>query len=360
MSDKTVFIDARMFGHSGIGRYIAAFSGALSSEYRLIAGVKDSAQREEMQCRGIECEYVLYDASIYSLKEQFRGRTLIRNLRDRVDVCFFPQYNAPWNLPRHSVVMIYDFIQFEQPGYGSAIKQFAAWRILSNAIRKAGRIIAISEFTKSALRKRFPQCADKVAVIYPGLEEKFHAVSPAGIEAFRNERNVGRYLLCVGNKKPHKNFEFAIGVFEDLADEFPDLSLVLIGKRFPQWEPARNPRILDIESVSDEELSLWYAGAQALLHPSLAEGFGLTPLEAMRAGAPAIVSNRGALPEAVGDGAIVLDVGSTEPWKTGVRKLLSDSGYREEQSSVGAKRAAAFTWATSCEKLLRVISSSQE
>ncbi|MCR4314917.1 MAG: glycosyltransferase family 4 protein [Planctomycetes bacterium] len=354
-SSEAIFFDARMFGHSGIGRYVAAFAKALSKEYSLIVGFRNDIQRGEIISEGIECEFMSFDAGIYSIREQVIGRRIVNELRANVKLYFFPQYNAPWNIPRNSIVMIYDFIQFEQPGYGSLLKKFAARRIMANAVKKSGRIIAISNHTGNAIARYFPFATDKTIVINPGLEDTIAAPRAGDIAEFKARNKVQRYLLCVGNKKPHKNFEFAIKVFETIASEFPDLSIVIIGKRFPEWTLPGNARIIDVEYVSDAELALWYAGAEAMLHPSLAEGFGLTPLEAMRAGVPAIVSNCGSLPEAVGDSAIVLGVADVSEWANQIRKLLSDGNYSSEWRNKGISRAAEYTWEKSCAKLLDVV-----
>lgn len=356
-----------MYGHSGIGRYVGAFSSALSEHHELLVGVRDGRQRDEMQKEGLDCEAIIYDADIYSVREQVRGISLIHRLRDRVDLFFFPQYNAPWNLPANSVVMIYDFIQFEQEGHGSRFKKFAAWRTLSNSVRKAGRIIAISEFTRQSLANYFPSAGSKTTVIHPGVDKpvvhetdaaRTAPVLVAGVAEFRRRSGIEKYLLCVGNKKPHKNFSFVKRVFDEIAGEFPSLSLVMVGKRFPGWNSPTGGRVFDLENVSDGELDDWYAGAEILLHPSLAEGFGLPPLEAMRAGVPAIVSDRGSLPEIVGDAAPTLDVTTSDPWKEEIRMLLRDREYRLGWARKGAARAREFTWKKSCAQLLEVVSES--
>jgi glycosyltransferase involved in cell wall biosynthesis len=164
------------------------------------------------------------------------------------------------------------------------------------------------------------------------------------------------YLLAVGTIEPRKNLSFLVDVFEALNVE--DLDLVIAGK--PGWkcEPifkrledsCRADRIRYVNHVPDAGLPALYAGAELMVVPSLYEGFGFPPLEAMACGTPVLSSAGGSLPEVLGAAALVVPGFERDCWKEAIERLLGDSGLRDRLIRAGLERAARFRWETTARK----------
>jgi glycosyltransferase involved in cell wall biosynthesis len=173
----------------------------------------------------------------------------------------------------------------------------------------------------------------------------------------------GRYLLSVNSPDPRKNLAHAVQAFGRLLrqEHIPDLSLVLAGNRGPGSEavraavsrvPGLGDRVHFTGFVPDEDLAALYSGAMALLYPSIYEGFGLPPLEAMQCGTPVVTSNSSSLPEVVGDAGIMIDPGDEDALCDAVLTLYRDDALRASLGQAARERAASFTWERSIEQTL--------
>jgi alpha-1,3-rhamnosyl/mannosyltransferase len=158
----------------------------------------------------------------------------------------------------------------------------------------------------------------------------------------------GRYVLCVGNREPRKNLAAAVRAFA--AAGAADCSLVVAGVR--GWRNAEFERAVERTGahvaiagyVSDDDLVRLYSGAACLVFPSLYEGFGLPPLEAMACGTPVIASDRTSLPEVVGDAGVLVDPRDEDALAAAIAALLEDESRARELGERGRERAARFTW----------------
>jgi glycosyltransferase involved in cell wall biosynthesis len=208
-------------------------------------------------------------------------------------------------------------------------------------VRRARKLVAVSQFAKDEAVRHLGADPDRVAVIHsgPGLLETSTA-SPADA--------AGAYLLDVGGLAPNTNLPFLVRAFEEAG---VDARLKLVGRPAPGAEelletihssPAGS-RIDVVSDADDAELDGLYRGALALVHPSLYEGFGFTPLEAMARGCPVLESDIPPLREVSGDGALVLRL-DAEAWADGIRRVVTDEALRTDLRRRGEATAARYSW----------------
>lgn len=348
----SVLVDARGIFTSGIGRYLREVLGVVLEDPRFgrvrllgdpgaLRDFRGSAARPE------KVEVQPYPFGFYSPRAQAGWLRLRASGGGRADVAFFPHYDVPcFALPERSVVTVHDLIHFRVPEAFPRWRRLGAGVLLGRGVSGAARVIAVSEATRADLVERFPSAAAKVAVIPNGVSPDFAepGAGAAGVE--------GPYLLCVGNRKPHKNLAGAVETLARLVPARPDLRLVVVGESYPGWSAVLERaealgvrgRVVELSGVDDAALRRLYAGCEALLFLSLYEGFGLPVLEAMACGAPVVASDRSSLPEVVGDAGVLVDPHDHAAAADAVLRLAAGGALRAELVRRGRARAAAFTW----------------
>jgi glycosyltransferase involved in cell wall biosynthesis len=351
-STTTVVVDARVLHVSGLGRYLREILAGLVADERFsrltILG-DPVALRDFLGTAGdSRLRIVPFPLEIYSPRFQVAWAKLAGWLGVDADVVFFPHYDVPLlAFPKRSVVTVHDLIHFQLPEEFGGWRRIAAGLLLRTAVRGATSVVTVSKSTRDDLVERFPDTADKIRVVHNGVSREFSA-RKARVPIVPQTP----YLLCVGNRKSHKNLVTAVRVLAELREEYPDLQLVIVGRSFPEWsrvletavELGVRPRIIEFESVSDAELLALYNHCQGLLFPSLYEGFGFPVLEAMAAGAPVIATNRSSVPELVGDSGFLYDPTDVRAMAEAARRVMRDSGLREMLARRGRERAASFPW----------------
>jgi alpha-1,3-rhamnosyl/mannosyltransferase len=239
---------------------------------------------------------------------------------------------------------------------------FPAWKralggvVLRAAVSRARRVVADSRFTRDDLAARFPAAAPRMEVVHLGVGGDITARAPSQA-ALRRAAELAPFLLVVGNQKPHKNLRAAVEVLAALRPEWPELRLVVAGKRYPGADDlAEHARALGVDgalrevgAVDDDHLRALYGRAECLLFPSRFEGFGLPVLEAMACGLPVVASNRAAIPEAVGDAGLLVDPEDTAAMADSVRRLR-EPALRAEMVRRGRARAASLPWAATAAR----------
>ncbi|HYX90595.1 MAG TPA: glycosyltransferase family 1 protein [Myxococcaceae bacterium] len=216
--------------------------------------------------------------------------------------------------------------------------------------RRARALITVSEFSRAELARHLDLAPERFQVISPGVDPRFHPRLPSEISAFRKRHALPpRFLLAMGNAKPHKN----LGLLARIADHLPLPLAVLAGAGAARrlGFPAHT---LDLGEWSEDELPLLFASAEALLFPSYYEGFGLPALEAMASGCPVVASRAASLPEVCGEAALLVDPHSPDAWRDSVLRLCRDAALRKTLSEHGIERAARFTWDACAERTLAV------
>ncbi len=356
-----VGIDARMINYSGIGRYIRSLLGEYSklptsNEVFVFGNPKELGEYKHFKVKKLT-------APIYSISEQILSPLRI----GRLPVFHAPHYNAPLFLRGKLVVTIQDIIHIKFPEYLPSRKAYLYARYMYRRVtEKAEKLITASEHTKSDLVEYFNVCAEKIEVIPYGVDEKFHPVEDEDLlSSFRKKHNLPQdFILYVGNLKSHKNLGILLRAFKLLRTQKKvEESLVLTTGGKSADELLRQVHDEGIEQwvkvlpfMPDEELALLYNCARLFAFPSLYEGFGLPPLEAMASGVPVVCSNAASLPEVVGEAAIMCDPADYEAFADGMYRLLADDSLRSKLIAEGRKRAKLFSWAETGKGTMSVYS----
>ena len=272
-----------------------------------------------------------------------------------------PNNTGPLAVARQ-ICTIHDLIPIDHPEWFS--RRFSLWYewLLPRLARRVRHIIAISEFTKRRIVERFRVPASKVTVIYNGVDNCFYPRDAAEIcEVCAALRISQPYVLCVGSLEPRKNLRRlmeAWAIAQQKADG--EVSLVVAGapgssRVFPALSMPAVPRVVFTGYVPDSYLPALYSGAAAMIYPSLYEGFGLPPLEAMACGTPVVTSGTSSLPEVVGPCATLVDPEESESIAEGMLKILSNARLRETLKKEGLQRAQRFTWDATARTTLGVL-----
>lgn len=231
--------------------------------------------------------------------------------------------------------------------------RFLLTRTVPGSVRRARRVITVSETSKRDIVKLLGVPAEKVVVTYNGVGDRFRPAEEAEIAACRAKYGIeGPYVLTVGTSWPRKNMKLAVEAMRRLRGRIPH-RLVIVGKA--GWEDVgEDPAIVKTGYVPDEEMPALYSGAELYVCPSRYEGFGLPVLEAMACGTPVVCSSGGALPEVVGGAGCVVESWEAEDWACAIEELLSDRGRLLRMREAGWERARQFTWKATAERTLDV------
>ncbi len=289
------------------------------------------------------------------LAEQREAPRLLRRLS--ADLYHGLGFVAPLRAPCPTVVTVFDLSFITHP---QAHRWFSRWyldRFTHWSCRRAVRVIAISEWTKRELMHHFGLPAERIDVTPLGVDHRRFRPPPAEpLAAFRAEHGIGAAsIFYLGSLEPRKNLPRLIEAFAQLCADHPELPATLFIGGSPAWkyDPilARiralglGERIRLIGRVSAEALPWWYAACAVVAYPSLYEGFGLPPLEAMACGTPVVAANAAALPEVIGDAGLLVAPTDVAGLADALWRALSDSDLRATLRARGLARAARFTWA---------------
>lgn len=241
--------------------------------------------------------------------------------------------------------------------------------ILVWGLKRASHIFGVSRECKTVITQKFGIPEHKVSVIYNGFNQKFKVIQDStAISEYRRRKNLPeKYILCVGNLYPHKNYETVVRMFKKLValnEESP--KLVIVGDTsFAKSEFHALIRQLGIEShivfmnyVDQEELVYIYNGALLFLFPPMVESFGIPLLESMACGVPVVASDRGAIAEVAGGAALLLkNPRDEEEMLAAVRRVTDDRKLRKEMQQKGFQRVKDFSWDASAAKVLQLYES---
>ena len=353
-----VVVDARMATDGGIGTYLQALVPRVTRA-RPEWAFSLLGDRERMQGLGWDdlpnARLVDCTPAIFSAREQVQ---LPLRVNGRATAYWAPNYNVPALLRAALAVTIHDVNHLVLPELmgGSMRARYARW-LLTSTVRRARRVLFVSEFTQRETERVLHRACKHGRVIHSGVDSSWREARADG------ERPLAApYFLYVGNIKRHKNVPFLLRAFERLRDAVPH-RLVLIGRvRGLRADPAVVPglermgdRVTMLGEVPAAVLRRYVAHADALVSASLYEGFGLPPLEAMAAGTPCLVANAGAFPEVCGDAAMYADPRDEAAFASEMLRLARDPSVREDLARRGRVRARQFDWDRSARLTVEVL-----
>lgn len=300
------------------------------------------------------------DFPVYGLKEQVFFPDIIK--KSKIDLFHSTHYTVPVMYFGKMVVSIYDLIHLVYPEYlSSKPAYFYAKFMISTACRKAKKIITISKNTKNDIIKYFHMKPQKIEITYPAVSGDFNP-SPAKSEIMKKKYE--KYILYVGAIRPHKNILLLIDAFFKLKREKKmEHKLILIGKgKIPYIYEVRKKisdfaignEVIIMEEIEQDKIVDFYRGADLFVFPSLYEGFGLPPLEAMACGCPVVCSNTSSLPEVVGDSALTVSPTAADELVSAIYKVNTDANLRNNLVKKGLERAKMFSWKKMAEETLKI------
>ena len=283
--------------------------------------------------------------------------------RHRIDLLHALAFAGPLatNIPWIATVYDLSFMLYPQ-SFNTANRVYLTWAV-HHALRSADRVIAISDSTKRDLVRLFGASPNKIDVVYCASDETFAPEkNSAALAEFRQRKNLpSKFILHVGTIEPRKNLARLIRAFARAkrSSKFPHC-LVLVGAR--GWKYAEVDAAIEQAGIQNDvifagyapqnELPLWYQAADLLAYPSIYEGFGLPPLEAMACGTPVVTSNASSLPEVVGDSAITVPPDDETALSDAIIRALTDHALREQMIERGLAQATKFSWERSAQETM--------
>lgn len=280
----------------------------------------------------------------------------------QLDVLHSPDFIPPFRVKCRSVITIHDLNFLLYPHFltKDAARYYGQ---IDQAVRRSDAIIAVSKATRADIIRLLGVPESKVRVIYEAASPTFRPLHNPDLprEVQRRFGVRGDFVLFVSTIEPRKNVPTLLRAFRQFLDDYRlDVQLVLAGQKgwlFEEvFELASELKLEDhalfVGRVSSEELLWLYNAAKALVAPSIYEGFGLTPLEALACGTPVVVANTSSLPEVVGDAGLLIDPNKADEIAVAMWRILTDSELRKSLIEKGLKRAAHFSWDKAAQETL--------
>ncbi len=371
MPSLKIAIDIRRMTEFGVGTYIrnvVRTLGRLDRENKYLL-IGSPAKVEEIGTLPPNFDAVPLLASDRSVQGYREFRAALQRLR--CDLVHIPNlFSVPRMLPCPYVMTVHDMLEHmsrarEQSGFWRSFHFQMTKRVLAGA----ARIFAVSNFTRNEIEKLFEIPSDRVEVVYNAIDERFlhgHATAPERDLIARRYQVTYPFLLYAGRVSPHKNVVRMIEAFSALKTElkrdqaYPDLKLIIIGDDLSGNPDLRRTVVRSgvqhdvrfLGFVPIEVLRIFYDEAKIFVFPSLYEGFGLPPLEAMVHGTPVVTSNVSSLPEVVGNAAVLVNPENVFEIMRALHRVLMDKPLRDRMKERGYQQAAKFSWETSVKRIL--------
>jgi glycosyltransferase involved in cell wall biosynthesis len=366
-----IAIDIRRMTEFGVGTYIRNIVRTLGrldreDEFLLIGSPE---KVEEIGALPPNFHTIPLAASDRSVQGYREFRHALQGLK--CDLVHIPNlFSVPRMLPCPYVMTVHDMLEHmsrsrEQSGFWRSFHFQMTKRVLAGA----ARIFAVSNFTRNEIEKLFDIPHDRVEVVYNAIDERFlhgHASAADRDLIARRYQVTYPFLLYAGRISPHKNVVRMIEAFSALKTElereqaYPDLKLIIIGDDLSGNPDLRRTVVRSgvqhdvrfLGFVPIEVLRIFYDEAKIFVFPSLYEGFGLPPLEAMAHGTPVVTSNVSSLPEVVGNAAVLVNPENVFEIMRALHRVLTDQPLRERMKERGYLQAARFSWETSVRRIL--------
>jgi len=377
-----IVIDARFFGTgTGIGRYVEQLilnleKIDLRNKYFILINQRN---KDKYQPSNLNFKKIIVNIPWYGLAEQIKIPLVLNKIKP--DLVHFPHFNVPFFCKYPFVVSIHDLILTKYPSQRATtlsplkyfLKNLLYKIIIRRAVKESQTVITMANFTKEEIVREFKlvetqsvASVQKIKVIYEGVTKleyndaevdfKKHLRLPMGTRINK------KFVLYVGNAYPHKNLEFMVRAFKNFQQ---DCQLVLIGRKDYFYQRLEkliqdlnlNQRIILTGHIADEKLGAFYRNTQAYIFPSLCEGFGLPPLEALQFEIPVLSSNFSCLPEILEDSALYFDPTNKDDFLKKLNQILWDENLRNELISNSKKILLKYNWQKTAEKTLKIYTS---
>lgn len=350
---KRVVLDARMIGHTGIGRYLQCLIPELDDPAYTLELLGNPERLSAVAAAGGRIIRPL-SSPVYGLSELWS----VSSAASGADLLHCPHFNIPLSIPKKTrlIVTVHDLIYVRIP---ESIRSPAGRWYVKNQLRRvaqrADEIIAVSEFTKNDFCDYTGCDPSKVTVVHSGVSEELRPMNdPALREHQRRALNLpARYLLWVSAIKPHKDLPVMAEAFRRIREKDSQLHWVIIGKPDKLMQPyfqrlLKDPALAKavhwFPSVEPEKLIWFYNLAELFVTPSRYEGFGFPPLEAMACGVPVAAAHSASLPEILGEAPAWFPPGNIEALVETVYNVLSDPAVRQQLVDRGTEQARRYSW----------------
>lgn len=354
--------DARAIRYRGIGTYSRnLLSHFALSDIEFVVFCQD----QEKDTIPLSDSFTLISANMNPLAAH--GRPAFRNLVERsgVDLLHVPSSWAPTPVPVPLVSTVHDVTPLLYPRSLPQMLRLRYKRQLGHTLREARRIITVSQISFSALSAYAGVDAAKVRVIHNGVSDRFRPqTSPETLLAVRHRYVLPeRFVFWVGDFRPEKNLTFLIQAWARLQKKLPEsLPLVLAGAQTGEFQKLKKEvahhgiegAVLFPGFIRDDDLPAVYSAATVFVFPSLYEGFGLPPLEAMACGTPCVVSNSSSLPEVTGSAALLFNPTSLDDFEDCMLRVLTQPDLCERLRRDGLTQSAQFPWSKAAAETLQV------
>jgi glycosyltransferase involved in cell wall biosynthesis len=368
-----VAIDIRRMTEFGVGTYIRNVVRTLArldreSDYFLIGSPAKVAECGALPPNFHSAELVEADDT---LKGSLEFRAIVK--RFSCDLVHIPHlFWVPRGLSCPYILTVHDLLEHM---YGSrnasSMRRSLHFYLTRRVLRRAARVIAVSQFTKSEIEKLLAIPDARIEVVYNAIDERFlHGHASESDRELIAQRYLVNYpfILYAGAIRPHKNVVRIIEAFSALKSElqkeqkFPDLKLIIIGDDLSSHPRLRRTVVRSgvqndvrfMGFVPIEVLRIFYDVAKIFVFPSLYEGFGLPPLEAMAHGTPVVTSNTSSLPEVGGNAALLVNPENVFEIRRGLQRVLLDPVLREQMKQRGYDQAQRFSWTNSVSRILEI------
>lgn len=359
-TERTLCIDLRWIDSSGVGNYIQGILPGIVERlsHISIVGLGDLVRLQRFpwseagNVRLVDCR-----AKRYSVAEQMQ---LPRAIPSKTDLFFSPYYTIPLFYRGRLAVTVHDMSHLVVPEIVNDKRKHLYARVMYGALRKRASVIFTdSNFTKQELLRLLQGGREDNIVLTPlGVSPEWYGA--AQLPALRKTS----YFVYVGNVKPYKNISRLVEAFIQIKDRIPQ-DLVIIGQaeglitgetpQFFERVKSAHPRIQMTGFVSHRELLSLVGHADALVMPSLYEGFGLPPLEAMAAGVPVLVARAASMPEVCGEAAVYFDPQNVEEIARCLMEIAGNPDLRKRLKEAGPQRSRRFTWDSCAETTAGVL-----
>ncbi len=373
MQAVKIAIDIRRMTEFGVGTYIRNVVRTLASLDRESKYFLIGAPGKVAECGPLPPNFhaVPLAGRDDTLKGNLDFRAIVRRLH--CDLVHVPHlFWMPRGLSCPYVLTVHDLLEHM---YGSrdlsSLRRSLHFYLTRRVLRKAARVIAVSQFTKNEIEKLLAIPAGHVEVVYNAIDERFlHGHATDADRELIAKRYLVNYpfLLYAGAIRPHKNVVRIIEAFSALKSElekeqlYPDLKLIIIGDDLSSHPRLRRTVVRSavqndvrfLGFVPIDVLRIFYDVAKVFVFPSLYEGFGLPPLEAMAHGTPVVTSNTSSLPEVAGNAALLVNPENVFEIRRGLQRVLTDAALRERMKQRGYEQAQRFSWTASVSRILDI------